>query len=139
MRQEKNLLALTEIISSSEYKSESEVSTNSSLLLLYTLLSPIPPSPIDSPSSYNNLTMSQNNLHQIICQQQEQLAAMQAQIQVLLAVGGGVTRGPNTDPNVEVAKPPVFSGEAEKVGDFIIACRLFLKMKMRGVTVEKQI
>jgi len=41
------------------------------------------PSPIDSPLSYNN--MSQINLHEIIRQQQEQLATMQAQIQALLA------------------------------------------------------
>ena len=139
MRQEKNLLALTEIIASLEYKLESKVNTNSSLLLLYTLLSPIPPSHINS-SPYNNLTINQNNLHQIICQQQKQLATMQAQIQALLVVGGSVTKGPNTKPNVEVANPPVFSGKVEKVGGFIIiVCRLFLKMKMRKVTVEKQI
>jgi len=33
--------------------------------------------------------MSQINLHQIIQQQQEQLVAIQAQIQALLAAGGG--------------------------------------------------
>jgi len=60
-----------------------------SVLPLYTssLSSPPPPSsslsPIDSPLSYNN--MSQINLHEIIRQQQEQLATMQAQIQALLA------------------------------------------------------
>jgi len=32
--------------------------------------------------------MSQNNLHEIIRQQQEQMAAMQAQIQALLAAVG---------------------------------------------------
>ena len=50
-----------------------------SALPLYT--SSLPSSlllPINLPSSYNN--MSQINLHEIICQQQEQLVAMQVQI-----------------------------------------------------------
>jgi len=58
--------------------------------------------------------MSQINLHKIIRQQQEQLAAMQAQIQALLAVqggagGGGAERG-STGPKVEVAMPGSESG-----------------------------
>jgi len=65
---------------------------------------------------------------------------MQAQIQVLLtAAKERDTEGPNTRSNVKVAKPPVFSREVGKVGGFIIACRLFLKMKMREVMVEEQI
>jgi len=36
--------------------------------------------------------MSQINFHEVICQQQEQLAAMQAQIQALLVAGGGGER-----------------------------------------------
>jgi len=88
--------------------------------------------------------MSQINLHEIICQQQEQLAAMQAQIQALLAVQGGAATGgaatgSNTGPNMEVAKPAIFNGEAGKVGGFITACRLFLRMKLRGATVEEQV
>jgi len=89
--------------------------------------------------------MSQLNLHEIIRQQQEQLAAMQAQIQALLAAqggtgvgGGGVERG-ITGPKVEVATPAIFNGEAGKVGRFITACRLFMKMKLRGATVEEQV
>ena len=54
-------------------------------------------------------------------------------------MAGEVIEEPNTGPNVEVAKPPVFSGETEKVGGFIIAYRLFLKMKIREVIVEEQI
>ncbi len=74
--------------------------------------------------------MSQLNLHEIIRQQQEQLAAMQAQIQALLVVqGGGGNRrgqwGSNAGPSMEVAKPAIFNGEAGKVGGFITACRLF--------------
>ena len=85
--------------------------------------------------------MSQLNLHEIIRQQQEQLAAMQAQIQALLAVQGGegTGTGPNAGAHMEVAKLATFNGEAGKVGGFITACRLFLKMKLRGATVEEQV
>ena len=66
---------------------------------------------------------------------------MQAQIQALLAAqgGGGAGTGPNTGAHMEVAKPAIFNGEAEKVGGFIMACRLYLKMKMRGTSVEEQV
>ena len=39
---------------------------------------------------------------------------------------------------MEVAKPAIFNGEAGKVGGFIMACRLFIRMKLRGMTVEEQ-
>ena len=70
------------------------------------------------------------------------MAAMQAQIQALLAVqggagaGGGAT-GSNAGPHMEVAKPAIFNGEAGKVGGFITAYRLFLRMKLRGAMVEE--
>jgi len=88
--------------------------------------------------------MSQINLHEIICQQQEQLAAMQAQIQALLiaqggAGAGGEATGSNVGSHMEVAKPAIFNGEAAKVGGFITACRLFVRMKLRGATVEEQV
>ena len=71
--------------------------------------------------------MSQLNLYEIIQQQQEQLAAIQAQIQALLAVQGGVGAGgagtgPNTGAHMEVAKPAIFSGETGRVGGFVTAC-----------------
>ena len=47
--------------------------------------------------------------------------------------------GSNTGPNMEVAKPAIFNGEAGKVGGFITACRLYLRMKMRGTSVEEQV
>ena len=47
--------------------------------------------------------------------------------------------GSNAGPYMEVAKPAIFNGEAGKVGGFIMACRLFLRMKLRGAIVEKQV
>jgi len=88
--------------------------------------------------------MSQHDLHTII--RQQQLAAMQAQIQALLAAAGGATGGAergvaevNRGYQMEVAKPAIFSGEVGKVGGFITACRLYLRMKMREATVEEQV
>ena len=70
---------------------------------------------------------------------------MQVQIQALLAVTGGAestergAMGSNTGPHMEVAKPAIFDGEAGKVGGFVITYRLYLRMKMRKVTVEEQV
>ena len=47
--------------------------------------------------------------------------------------------GSNIEPYMEVAKLAIFNGEAGKVGEFITACRLFLRMKLREATVEKQV
>ena len=41
--------------------------------------------------------------------------------------------------HMEVAKPAIFNGEVGKVEGFITACRLYLRMKMRGNTVEEQV
>ena len=67
---------------------------------------------------------------------------MQAQIQALLAAGGEGAGGEErrmTGPKVEVATPAIFNGEAGKVGGFVTACRLYLRMKMREATVEEQV
>ena len=70
---------------------------------------------------------------------------MQAQIQALLtaqAGGAGGERGAggsNIGSNMEVAKPAIFSREAGNVGGFITACRLYVKMRLRGNTVEEQV
>ena len=40
---------------------------------------------------------------------------------------------------MEVAKPAIFNGETGKVGGFITACKLFVRIKLRGSTVEEQI
>jgi len=52
---------------------------------------------------------------------------------------GGSMEGSNTGSNIEVAKPPIFNGKVGKVGEFITAYRLYLRMKMRGTIVEEQI
>ena len=66
--------------------------------------------------------------------------AMQTQIQVLLAARGGeVIPRPNTKSNTEVAKPQVFDRSQGKILRFITACRLYIRMKIRGETVKEQI
>ena len=69
--------------------------------------------------------------------------AMQIQIQVLLAVGGVevgvVIPWSNTESNIEVAKLQAFDGVVGKVLEFIVVCKLFLRIKMRKVAVEEQI
>ena len=47
--------------------------------------------------------------------------------------------GSNMGSHMEVAKPAIFNGEAGKVGGFITACRLYIKMRLRGNTVEEQV
>ena len=69
---------------------------------------------------------------------------MQVQIQALLVVQkevgvGRKATGSNVGSHMEVAKPAIFNGEAAKVGGFITVCRLFLRMKMKGATVEEQV
>ena len=72
------------------------------------------------------------------------MVVIQAQIQALLAAqaggaGGGGAVGSNMGSHMEVAKPAIFNGEVGRVGDFITACRLYIKMRLRGNTVEEQV
>ncbi len=69
---------------------------------------------------------------------------MQAQIQALLAVqgragAGGAGVGSNMGSHMEVAKLAIFNREAGRVEGFIMACRLYIKMRLRGNTVEEQV
>jgi len=68
------------------------------------------------------------------------MAAMQAQIQALLteavegrAVGGGATGA------TEMAKLQTFDGTALKVSRFLSVYKLYIKMWLRELSVEKQI
>ena len=67
---------------------------------------------------------------------------MQAQIQALLAAQGGVEGAAmesNVGSYIEVAKPAIFNGKAGRVGGFVTACRLYLKMRLRETIVEEQV
>jgi len=113
-----------------EYESESKTSTGSALPL-YTS----PPS--SSPLPYN---ISQIDFHTIIRQHQEQLVAMQAQIQTLLVGGnGGEAPREGGREGVEVTKPQILDGSPAKVGGFILACKLYIRMRLRGESVERQV
>jgi len=120
---------------------EGETSTDSTLLLYVLSLSTPPPqfillSPIDSPPFYNN-NISQIDFHAIIRQQQKQLAAIQVQIQAWLE--GGVAARQRGEEATKVAKPQIFDGISSKVAEFITACKLYIRMKLRGEMVEEQI
>jgi len=47
--------------------------------------------------------------------------------------------GSNTESNIKMAKSPMFNEDTSKMGEFITACRLYLRTKMRGAIVEEQI
>ena len=124
---------------------ESESSTGSALSLYISSLPTSPPQsisplPIDSLSPYNN--MSHIDFQAIIRQQQEQLTAMQVQIQALLAgreeeVEG--TREVGRGGEAKVAKSQIFDGTAVRVTGFITAYKLYIRMRMREELVEGQV
>jgi len=67
---------------------------------------------------------------------------MQVQIQPLLTAAEGTegaAMGSKLGPHIEVAKLAIFNKEVGKVGGFIMVCRLFLRMKLRGAIVEEQV
>ena len=64
------------------------------------------------------------------------MAAIQTQIQALLAggAGGEAQRG-----GEEVVKPQIFDGSSAKVEEFTSACKLYIRMRMREELVEGQV
>jgi len=54
-------------------------------------------------------------------------------------VGGAAVERKIEGVHRKVAKSLVFSEEAGKVSEFLTACRLYIKMRMREVMVEEQI
>ena len=80
------------------------------------------------------------NLEQVVQQQQEQLAALQAiiaQTRLGGTEGAAVFVQPNTQ--VKVVKLQEFDGSSGKVAGFITAYKLYICIKMRRVSVEEQI
>jgi len=67
--------------------------------------------------------------------QQKQITALQA----IIAGGRKEREGFNIRFNVEVAKLLVFNRKAEKIIGFIIIYRLYLRIRIRGAAVEKQV
>jgi len=41
--------------------------------------------------------------------------------------------------NVEVDKLPIFDGDTNKIVDFIIACKLYIRMRIREISAEEQV
>ena len=70
---------------------------------------------------------------------------MQAQIQAILeegagrrgVEGGAVARSGGGA--TEVAKPQIFDSMSSKVAGFIMACKLYIRMKLRKELVEEQV
>jgi len=40
---------------------------------------------------------------------------------------------------IEVARLQIFDGTLSKISEFVTACKLYIKMKMREVEIEEQI
>jgi len=79
--------------------------------------------------------MSQPDYPTIIRQLQEQVAALTAQLGQQQGGGGGRRIAEET----EVAKPQIFDGTPSKVSGFVGACRIYIKTRLREVSVEAQI
>jgi len=58
---------------------------------------------------------------------------------LLVIQGEVVAPRPNTESNTEVAKLQVFDGTARKFLRFLMSCRLFIRMKIKGDAMEDQI
>jgi len=58
-------------------------------------------------------------------------------LQQLTGEGAATFARPNT--HVEVTRRQVFDKSSEKVAGFITACKLYIRIKIRGVAVKEQI
>ena len=68
------------------------------------------------------------------------MVAIQAQIQALLAEGvreeERVAREVGREGGIKVAKPQIFDGTLSKVAGFIMACKLYIRIRMRKKPVK---
>ena len=69
---------------------------------------------------------------------QMQTQALLTATRVVVAVAAAA-EGPNAASNIKVAKPLIFSRKASKVSEFLIVCRLLIRMRMRNNLVEEQV
>ena len=53
--------------------------------------------------------------------------------------GRRVREGPERMANLDVAKLQLFNGASSKVSGFITGCKLYIRNKLAGATVEEQI
>ena len=53
--------------------------------------------------------------------------------------GEGVAREAGRRGGAEVVKPQIFDGISSRVAEFITACKLYIRIKMREEPVERQI
>jgi len=133
--QEEGPLSLTEI-SSSEYESEAKSSTGSVLSTHQSQPTPPPHTPSSPSSSPSPLyDMSQPDYPTIIRQLQEQVAALTGQLGQQQGGRGGRRIAEET----KVAKPQIFDETPSKVSGFVGACRIYIKTRLREVSVEAQI
>ena len=51
--------------------------------------------------------------------------------------GAVVSLWPNTESNIDMAKLLIFNRKIEKVLDFLTACRLYIRIRIREVLVEE--
>jgi len=63
---------------------------------------------------------------------------MQAQLQALAEKEVGGKEGVIIT-SMKVARLQVFDGTSSKISDFVMTCRLYIRMKIREVVVEEQI
>lgn len=140
------LLVPTEITSSSEYNSENEASTSSSSLPLY-IITFYPTTNIIITITCQFTTILKYKLIQLNKLGVAGLLATRANSSFTDANCSSGTRRSsrivvlqlNTGSNIEVAKPQIFDETTENTSGFITVCKLFIRIKIRNNSIEKQI